>query len=209
MKSLVRLVSPLGLGSEFGFASSITKATVVLRTTLLLCKLRVGATMVGVFMLAFSGMAGAEDVTGFKGFRWGTDFSVINQAKDLRWFRVDGEIGEHLSKKDAEYDSNDELTVSYTYSFYDNKLVIGEIHFFDDHARYLSAVKLLETKLGKPTEVWEGNSPVYFLESTSIVCNSKVNNISFWSVQYLSNKVKREDEAKKAKKDMEFDRLFN
>ena len=60
MKYLVRLVSPLGLGSEFGFASSITKATVVLRTMLLLCKLRVGATMVGVFMLAFSGMAGAE-----------------------------------------------------------------------------------------------------------------------------------------------------
>ena len=165
---------------------------------------------IGVFLFALSGMvSAAEDIPGFKGFRWGTDFSVINQAKDLRWFRVDGEIGEHLSKKDAEYDSNDELTVSYTYSFYDNKLVIGEIHFFDDHARYLSAVKLLETKLGKPTEVWEGNSPVYFLESTSIVCNSKVNNISFWSVQYLSNKVKREDEAKKAKKDKEFDRLFN
>ncbi len=70
-------------------------------------------------------------------------------------------------------------------------------------------MKLLETKLGKPTEVWERNSPVYFLESTSIVCNSKVNNISFWSVQYLSNKVKREDEAKKAKKDKEFDQLFN
>ena len=166
--------------------------------------------LVGALLFALSGMvSAAEDVTGFKGFRWGTDFSVINQAKDLRWFRVDGEIGEHLSKKDAEYDSNDELTVSYTYSFYDNKLVIGEIHFFDDHARYLSAVKLLEAKLGKPTEIWEGNSPVYFLESTYIVCNSIVNSISFWSVQYLRNKVKREDEAKKAKKDKEFDRLFN
>ena len=166
--------------------------------------------LVGALLFALSSMvSAAEEVTGFKGFRWGTDFSVINQAKDLRWFRVDGEIGEHLSKKDAEYDSNDKLTISYTYSFYDNKLVSGEIDFLDDHARYLAAVKLLEEKFGKPTEIWEGNSPVYFLESTYIVCNSIVNSISFWSVQYLRNKVKREDEAKKAKKDKEFDRLFN
>ena len=36
--------SPIGLGSEFVLDSSITKRSVVLHTTLLLCRLRVGAT---------------------------------------------------------------------------------------------------------------------------------------------------------------------
>ena len=132
MKSLLRLVSPLGLGSEFGFASSITKATVVLRTTLLLCKLRVGATMVGVFMLAFSGMvSAAEDIPGFKGYTWGTGFEVIHQEKDLKLIKTVDGVSNCLGKKDSEFDTQGRPAAGYVYRFYNNKLVAGDIVFFN------------------------------------------------------------------------------
>ena len=165
--------------------------------------------LVGALLFALSGMvSGAEDVTGFKGFRWGTDFETVNQAKDLKWFQDNGEIGVHSSRTETEVDENGKPIVGYRYGFYDNKLVIGEIKFFD-RSRYLKAVNLIEEKFGKPTTQWEKDVSVHYFDSTFIVCDSGENMIMFWSLKYSRDRTKRDEAAKKAKKDKEFDQLFN
>ena len=164
--------------------------------------------LLGTLLLALSGMASAaEDVTGFKGFAWGTDFETVNRAKDLEWYRTTDELGKHFGMKDAVYDEQGKVAVVYLYDFYNNKLVVGDV-LFVDHSRYLEAVKLLETKYGKSLSMG-GGMTYYSFESTMIVCYFDKNTISFFSKKYMDDKIRREDEEKKAKKDKEFDRLFN
>ena len=165
--------------------------------------------LVGALLFALSGMvSGAEDVTDFKGFAWGTDFDTVDQAKNLKWFRNLGELGEHMSMEDTEYDrETKELKIGYFYDFYSNKLVSGMI-FFGDKSQYLEAIKMLEEKFGKSKYLNE-RVTYYSLGRTYISCNSEQTTITFFSTEYMNDNVKRKKEAEKAKKDKDFDRLFN
>ena len=80
---------------------------------------------IGVLLFAFSGLvSAAEDVTGFKGLAWGTDFETVNQAKELKWMGSQDELEKYMGMKDTEFDEKGNLQRAYLYNFYNNKLVI-------------------------------------------------------------------------------------
>ena len=167
--------------------------------------------LVGALLFALSGMvSAAEDVTGFKGYTWGTDFETIHQEKELSWFKNNGknsEIGEHIGIWDTQLDAKKEIAIMYNYGFYKNKLVSGMIIFYDQ-TRYFEAVKLFEDKYGKHQRSNKGIN-YYTFDSATISINSEMMVITFLSNRYVEDAIKREKEAEKAKKDKEFDRLFN
>ncbi len=154
---------------------------------------------IGALLFALSGtVSAAEDVTGFKGFAWGTNFEVVNQAKDLKWFRKTGrneELAEYVGLKDTERDQKGEPIGGAFYRFYNNRLVGGEVTFFD-RSLYLEAVGALEGKMGK-APYRRGTESSYVLESTIIMYSSQHMRIQFMSKQYVSESEKRDDEAKK------------
>ena len=164
---------------------------------------------IGVLLFALSGVvSAAEDIPGFKGLAWGTDFETVNQAKELKWMGSQDELEKYMGMKDTEFDEKGNLQRAYLYNFYNNKLVMGIILFYD-RPQYFQAVKLLEEKFGKPVVLQGTTRTVYSLSSTDIVCDSELLQMMFVSTQYAKGAVKRDEEAKKAKKDKEFDRLFN
>ena len=107
---------------------------------------------IGALLFALSGLAsGAEDIPGFKGYTWGTSFEVVEQGKSLKWFRKTGrneELAEYVGLKDTERDQKGEPIGGAFYRFYNNRLVGGEVTFFD-RSLYLEAVSALEDKMGK------------------------------------------------------------
>ena len=163
---------------------------------------------VGVLLFAFSGMvSAAEDVTGFKGFRWGTEFDVIHREKKLTWYQNIGEIGEHLSLLDAVTDEHGEVAIGFSYYFYQNKLVMGEMTFAKK-TDFLDAVRVFSEKYGNP-KFRKGSVVGYLFKSTVIFCDSEGDSIQFWSQAYMEERDQREKAEEKAKKDKEFDKIFN
>ena len=154
---------------------------------------------IGVLLFALSGLvSAAEDIPGFKGYTWGTSFEVVEQGKSLKWFRKTGrneELAEYVGLKDTERDQKGEPIGGAFYRFYNNRLVGGEVTFFD-RSLYLEAVGALEGKMGK-APYRRGTESSYVLESTIIMYSSQHMRIQFMSKQYVSESEKREDEAKK------------
>ena len=164
---------------------------------------------IGALLFALSGLAsGAEDIPGFKGYTWGTDFSVIHQAKDLKLIKTVDGVSNCLGKKDSEFDTQGRPAAGYVYRFYNNKLVAGDIVFFNQ-SRYVEAVKVLEIKFGKPVVMMDGKSLSYNFANTTIYCVSEDRKIYFASREYLDDDYKRNKEADKVKNDHNFNKIFN
>ena len=121
MKNVVRSLFWLGLGLVSRLGKLLLTWLGSVFAGLSLCKLRVGATCVGLLMLALSDVvSAAEDVTGFRGFAWGTDFEVVNREKELTWYQNVGDTGEHLSLLDTVTDEAGGVEIGYSYRFYQN-----------------------------------------------------------------------------------------
>ena len=67
---------------------------------------------------------------------------------------------------------------------------------------------MFEDKYGKHQRSNKGIN-YYTFDSATISINSEMMVITFLSNRYVEDAIKREKEAEKAKKDKEFDRLFN
>ena len=221
MKNVVRSFLRLGLG----LVSRLDKllptwlgsvfAGLANRTRLSICNFCVGATFVGLSMLALSGVVGAaEDVTGFRGFAWGTDFEVVNREKELTWYQNVGDTGEHLSLLDTVTDEAGGVEIGYSYRFYQNKLVVGEVTFAK-RTDYLDGVRIFNEKYGNP-KFRKGSVSSYLFKSTVIFCDDEDESIQFWSREYMDGRADREQKAKqekkeqeRRKKDQEYDKIFN
>ncbi|MBP7249011.1 MAG: hypothetical protein KBA38_07390 [Negativicutes bacterium] len=165
--------------------------------------------VVGLFLIAFSGgVSGSNDLPGFKGYLWGTGFEVINREKDLDWFENSDERGMHMSLNDGETDAQGQLKTAYLFGFYKNKLVSGEVNFFNK-SDYFDGVKVLEKKLGPGFYHKEKNVSSFTLDSTIIWCQPNRQRIIFLDRAYYEDKEKRDQAAAKEKKDKKYDRFFN
>lgn len=166
------------------------------------------AALVGAVLFALSGIvSAAEDVTGFRGFTWGTEYEVVNREKELSWFQDIADRGEHLSLLDTVTDEAGGVAIGYSYSFYKNRLVVGEVTFAK-RTDYLDAVRIFREKYGNP-KFRKDSVSSYLLKSTVIFCDDEDESIQFWSREYMNERNQREEAETKAKKDREYDKIFN
>lgn len=165
--------------------------------------------LLGVLLFALSGaVLAAEDLPGFKGFVWGTNFEVVNREKNLEWFENNDERGMHMSLSDGETDEKGHLRVGYLFGFYQNKLVSGEVQFFSK-PDYANGIKVLEKNLGSGFYHQDKNVYSYMLPSTIIFCQPDRQRIIFLDRKYHNDKEKRDQAAKKEKNNQKYDQFFN
>ena len=155
--------------------------------------------LLGVLLFLFTmPVCSAEEIPdGFKGYKWGTDFILINQEKGLTWENSIDDEGIHISKIDST------PNIEYRYLFYDNKLIGGIINFNDEQS-YNKAMGLLTLKFGKANRsqgyAW-WSSP-----NTQISSPFFSMHIEFKSSQYI---LKTKPQIEQQKKDSAYNNIFN